>query len=141
MVNTTLKAKPRLVQKGPYCHESRNEKVNITHSDGSGNTRIYSKINTKHISHEYSSVQFKVKTFYYEKDYPDLDCQSLDDEISTFNVPYGMIMGMLETPAYVNYKSLAKMFLPKDWKFLMRRTAREILWGYDVSRFKSSSRF
>lgn len=114
-------ARPRLVQKGPYCHESRNEKVNITHSEG--------------------SVKFKVKTFYYEMDYPELDCQSLDDEITTFNVPYGMIMAMLETPAYKSYKSLAKMFLPKDWKFLMRRSAREILWGYDEPGFAKLATF
>jgi len=114
-------AKPKLVQMGPYCHESRNEKVNITHTD--------------------SSVKFKVKTFYYEKDYPELDCQSLDDDITTFNVPYGMIMGMLETPAYIKYKSLAKMFLPKDWTFLMSRTAREILWGYDEPGFAKLAAF
>ena len=30
-------AKPKLIQKGPYCYESRNEKVNITHTDKTGN--------------------------------------------------------------------------------------------------------
>ena len=78
-------------------------------------------------------MKFQVKTFYYEKDYPGLNCASLDDEITTFNVPYGMIMGMLETPAYSGYAGLLKMLMPNDWKFLMTHTARELIWGYDVS--------
>ena len=81
-------AKPKLSQKGPFCHESRNHKENITHSDG--------------------TVKFKVKTYYYEMDYPGLNCQPMDMNITTFNVPYGMLMAMLETPAYVAYKGIVK---------------------------------
>ena len=81
-------AKPKLSQKGPFCHESRNQKENITHTDG--------------------TVKFKVKTFYYERDYPELDCQPMNMNITTFNVPYGMLMAMLNTPAYIGYKGIVK---------------------------------
>ena len=49
-----------------------------------------------------------------------------------FNVPYAIIMKMLSQPSYETYRGLLMMMAPADWGLFITKSARELIWKYEV---------
>ena len=41
-------------------------------------------------------------------------------------------MKMLNQPSYANYKGMLLMLAPADWGLFVTKTARELIWKYEV---------
>lgn len=116
-------AKPKLVEKGPFCYRNHNFKRNITfHED-------------RH------SVEFVSHTQYIEDDWEGRNCQDLEMTITQFNVPYAIIMKMLSQPSYETYRGLLMMMAPADWGLFITKSARELIWKYEDPVFKMIKNF
>ena len=61
-----------------------------------------------------------------------MNCVDEGRNITTFNVPYGIVMGML-SEASSFYKNMLLRMAPDEWKnIFVTKTAKQILWGYEV---------
>lgn len=110
-------AKPKLVEKGPFCHRNHNFKTNITF-------------------HE-KTVEFVSHTQYFEHDWPGKKCQDLNTKVTQFNTPFAIVMGMLDNPKYKQYAGMLMMMAPKSWGLFTTKTAKEHIWGYEDPVFKT----
>ena len=55
-----------------------------------------------------------------------------------FNVPYAIIMKMLSQPSYQSYSGMLMMMAPSDWGLFVTKTARELIWKYEVNQIQNS---
>ena len=81
-------------------------------------------------------VTFKTQNFYHRKQYKGLGCLNEATNITTFNIPFGIVMEYLSKPDKQFYKGILLGMAPSWWKSIfVTRTAGELIWGYEVNLY------
>jgi hypothetical protein len=103
--------RPIMTEIGPFCYEKVSKKADIRH----GANR---------------QIKYHNSEFFIEVNDPTRTCMNLDTSITSFNVPFPLVMRTLESMSQV-YQDLFLTMIPPQWGILVTKTARELLWGYE----------
>lgn len=104
-------ATPKMVEIGPFCYEKIVKKTDIRHGAN-------------------GQIKYRNNQLFLKNKDPTRNCLDEKILITSFNVPFPLVMRTLENMNEV-YQQLFLTMIPPEWKILVTKTASELLWGYE----------
>jgi len=103
--------RPIMAEVGPFCYEKITDRANIRHGTN-------------------GQIKYHNNEMFIEAKDPTRNCVNLETSVTSFNVPFPLVMGTLENMSPV-YQDLFLTMIPPEWGILETKTARQFLWGYE----------